>query len=364
LCSLLTVHSAGQVALIYAVLLVRGIGYVLLDAGESALLPAALPREMLGDVNGWRSSAQEGMKLVAPLAGAALYAWRGPVPVVLLCAALPLVTALLYTLVRVPARSSPARPSAGPVPASRSVPSAASSGSVPGADPAERASSPSVSPAGRASPPVGSDSPAAARAGLGWASVRAGLLSLRRGPMWTPVVVAAVAISASGVTNAAVLSRLVDGLRLPATHLGVLSGVQGAGSIVGGLLVGRLLSRLGVFRVAILGAVLFAIACVTWSLPWWPTMLTGSALAGLGLPWTLVAALTAIQAGTPDHLLGRVAATANMVMFGPIALAIPLGSALVLLGSRLPLLLGAGAAMAVALFAATRSPRSLNAPAR
>ena len=78
--SLLGVTSPGAVWLIFAVLLIRGVSYVLIDAGETAILPAALPASALGDVNGWRSSAQEGMKLLAPLAGVGLYAWRGPLP--------------------------------------------------------------------------------------------------------------------------------------------------------------------------------------------------------------------------------------------------------------------------------------------
>jgi hypothetical protein len=53
------------------------VAYVLLDAGESALLPVALPADAIGDVNGLRTSAQAGMKMIAPLAGAGLFAWRG-----------------------------------------------------------------------------------------------------------------------------------------------------------------------------------------------------------------------------------------------------------------------------------------------
>lgn len=189
---------------------------------------------------------------------------------------------------------------------------------------------------------------------LGWASVRAGLTTLWREPMRTPVRIAAVAIAVSGMTNAAVLLHLVSGLHRPATDLGYLSSAQGAGSIVGGLLVGRLIARLTAARVAALGAILFALACIAWSLPWWPTMITGSVLAGLGLPWTLIAGITAIQTGTPERLLGRVAATGNLVMFGPITLAIPLGSALSALGARPPLLLGAATVLAAALFTVRR----------
>jgi len=296
LLTLLTVHSAGGVWLIYAVLLARGVSYVLLDAGESAILPAALPPAMLGDVNGWRSSAQEGMKLVAPLAGAALYAWAGPLPVILLCAAMPLLTAACYTLVRLHPR--------------------------PGSKPGEEARR------GEA---------------RGETGVRPGarLLFRQRG-LRVPVLVAAVAISLSGVNNAPLLARIVHDLHLPGPHLGILASAQGAGSIAGGLVVGRLLARVSPAGVAGIGAVVFAAGIGAWCLPFWPALIAGSVIVGIGLPWTLIAAVTAVQTGTPDHLLGRVSATSMMLMFGPVALAIPVGSLLVGLGA-VGLLLGVGA---------------------
>src|ERR1043165_3355282 len=100
LLSLLAVRGPAQAWLIFAVVFAYGVSYVLLDAGESAVLPAALPATELGSVNGWRSSAQEGMKLVAPAAGAGLYAWRGGAAVAVLCAVLPLVAAILYAALR------------------------------------------------------------------------------------------------------------------------------------------------------------------------------------------------------------------------------------------------------------------------
>ena len=59
----------------------------------------------------------------------------------------------------------------------------------------------------------------------------------------------------------------------------------------------------------------------------------------------MVAAVTAVQTRTPEHLLGRVSATAGMLMFGPIALSIPLGSALVTFGARPPLILASTLAL-------------------
>ncbi|MCA2212432.1 MFS transporter [Jidongwangia harbinensis] len=294
LLTLLTVRSRDQAWLVFAVLLGTGIGHVLIDAGETALLPSALPPSALADVNGWRSSAQEGMKLIAPLAGAGLYAWHGGAAVAALSAAMPVAVAILYTRLRLSAAP------AGPAPTGR----------------------PGV------------------RAGL---AVLWGVREIR-----TPVLVAAVAIGLSGFTVASVYARVTDGLGLPSTFLGVLGSAQGAGSIVAGLAVGRLVTRAGAATAAAAGAALFAAGCVAWCLPWWPAMIAGSLAVGVGLPWALVAAVSAVQAGTPDRLLGRVAATSTTVLFGPIALTSPLGAAAVHLGPRIPLAIAAGVGMMTA----------------
>jgi hypothetical protein len=288
--------------------------YVVLDAGESAILPTALPRSLLANVNGWRSSAQEGMKIVAPLAGAGVYAWQGPIPVILICTATTLLSATCYALLRL-------------------LPSPVS-----GADRSGRH----------------------ARRG----EVVAGLRALFDNPaVRGPVLVAAAAIGLSGLANAAVIAQVVHGLHLPATRLGFLSTAQGIGSIVSGLLVGRLLSRRSPAAVAALGTAVFAVACIFSSIPWWPSLLTGSALAGLGLVWSLIAAVTAVQTRTPDHLLGRVSATSNTVMFAPVALAIPVGSAAVHLGPTPVFLTAAALALAATRYRPARTPDPATASA-
>ncbi|CCH19523.1 MFS transporter [Micromonospora lupini] len=301
LLTLLAVRGPGQTWLIFAVSCAYGVSYVLIDAGETALLPSALSPTDLGDVNGWRSSAQEGMKLVAPVAGAGLYAWHGGHAVAVLSAAMPLLVAVLYLAVRL--KRNPPEQSA------------------------QRHPGP--------------------RVGL---AVLSGQLTTR-----VPLVLAAVSIAMSGFTTAAVYTIVVIDLRMPSTFLGVLAGAQGAGSILGGLIVGRLLTRRGPAAVGVAGTVLFAVGCLARCLPWWPATVAGAAVAGTGLPWTLVAAVTAVQTHTPPALLGRVAATANTVMFGPLVLAIPLGAAAVHLGGRPPLV--AAAALCLTAAACLRPPR-------
>ena len=320
LLSLFAVRSRADVWLIFVVMLGYGFTYVLLDAAETALLPAAVPAGLLGDVNGWRSSAQEGMKLIAPLAGAALYAWHGGAPVAALSAAMPVLAALLYGLIR------PHRPSSPPDPA---TPGPAAPGS----------------------------SPAALRTGSS-RSALAGLAHVRREPaIRVPVLVAAVAIAMSGFTTPALYSAVTERAGLPAAFVGVLASAQGAGSIGGGLLAGRVLARTGTRAVAAIGATLFALGTLSRCLTWPPGLVSGSLLIGIGLPWTLVAGVTAIQTHTPDAMLGRVAATANTAMFGPIAAFIPLGALAVQTGSVPPNVAATAICLAAAALAAFRSRR-------
>ncbi|KKK04874.1 MFS transporter [Micromonospora sp. HK10] len=294
LLSLFAVRGPGQAWLIFTVSVAYGVSYVLIDAGETALLPSAFSAAELGAVNGWRSSAQEGMKLIAPLAGAGLYTWQGGHAVAVLSAVMPVLVAVLYAALRL-----------------------------------------------NRTPP---DLPAERQRGL-----RAGVAVLFGQPtIRVPVILAAVSIAMSGFTTAGFYATVTTELHLPATFLGVLVSGQGAGSVAGGLVIGRIVTRWGPAAVGVAGTVLFAAGCLGRCLPWWPGVLAASVVAGVGLPWTLVAAVTAIQTHTPTELLGRVSGTANTAMFGPIALAIPLGAGAVHLGSRTPLVAAAGVCLAAA----------------
>lgn len=287
--------------LIFAVLVAFGVSRTLVDAGETALLPAALPAGQLGSVNGWRSSAKEGMKLVAPLTGIGLYAWQGGAAVGAL-AVVPALVAGLYAGLRLT-----------PVPLER---------------PLDRRRAP--------------------RAGL---AVLLGRTAIR-----VPVFLASVSIAMSGFTTAGYYAMVTTELNLPSTFLGVFASVQGLGAILGGLVVGRFITRRGTTAVGIAGTAVFAAGCLCRCLPWSPAAFGASIAVGVGLPWTLVAAVTATQRHTPAGLLGRVSGLVNLVMFGPVAVAIPLGAGAVHLGSAVPLSAAAGICLAAAI--ALHRPRS------
>jgi MFS family permease len=293
--ALLTLHSASQLWILFAVMLGYGVCHVVLDAAEAALLPASLADTELGRINGLRMSAREGMKLVAPLAGAGLFTWIGGPAVAALVAAALAVTAWLYALIR------PARPLQTAVP-------------------------------GR----VLHDMRDGARY----------LWSHR----WLRAVVAtaAVAVPMSGFALAASYSVIIEDLRQQPAFAGVLSSAQGAGSIVGGLVAGRLIAWKGEAFLGGLGSIVFATATLSRLIPVPWVAIGCSVLTGAGLLWTVVAAMTAVQRHTPQTLLGRVAATAGSLTFAPTALAIPAGAAAIpLLGHHIPLMITAICCLAI-----------------
>ncbi|MFJ2094772.1 MFS transporter [Streptomyces sp. NPDC087901] len=274
--ALTAVDSAGRIWILFAVLLLYGTGSALMDAAESAVVAQAVDKRLLGDFNGLRMMANEGMKLVAPLTGAALHARFGGGAVALLDAASFALAAGLYALLRVRGRE-----------------------------------------------------PAAGDRDGGWT---AGTRQVWGSPAVRPLVLAGAVTMLCAGLNGATLYAVVDGVlgRSPA-YAGVLSAVQGAGSVTVGLLAGPLLRRLPerVFTAA--GIAVFAVAVGLRALPYDAVALVACGLIGVGLPCVLIAAMTAVQRETPDAVLGRTAATAGTLMMAPNAVALALGAGLVAL---------------------------------
>ena len=84
---LLAVHDRGDVWIIYAVATAYGASYVVLSAGQSALLHTLVPTDQLAKANATLQTVREALRLVTPLAGAGLYTLAGGAAVALLDAA-------------------------------------------------------------------------------------------------------------------------------------------------------------------------------------------------------------------------------------------------------------------------------------
>ncbi|MFB6618382.1 MFS transporter [Streptomyces sp. NPDC056367] len=307
---LLLLDSADRVWLLFAVLLAYGICGTLHDAAESALVAQAVDARLLGDLGGLRLAAGEGMKLLAPLVGAGLFARFGGASVALLDAVTFALAAGIFVRVRA------------------------------GGTAAERGP-----------------------AGGGFA---AGARQLWGSPVLRPLVLAGGAVMFLAGLNGAAVYAVADGVlgRAPA-YVGLLYAVQGAGSVLAGLAAGPLLRRLPGRVFAAAGTGLFALGAGVRAVPYDAVVLAGSAAIGVGLPCVLIAALTAVQREVPDAVLGRAAATANTVLFVPNAVALALGAGLVAFMDvrvLLPLLAVAGLAVATPLLVARRPHPAARTP--
>ncbi|MEV6550149.1 MFS transporter [Streptomyces sp. NPDC051597] len=275
LTSLLAVDSAGRIWILFAVLVVYGVNGVVQDAAEAALVAGAVDRDLLGDFNGLRMTANEGMKLVAPLAGAGLYARYGGQAVAVLDAVTFLLAAGIFALLRV-----------------------------------------------REARPV--------RGGRWTADTAEGTRAVWRSPVLRPLVLAGAAtMLCAGLNGAAVYAVTDERLGHSPTFVGVLYTVQGVGSVASGLLAGPLLRRLPAHRYAAAGIAVFAVSVCARVLPYDAVVLVCSAGIGLGLPCVLVASMTVVQRSVPDTVLGRTASTANTLLFAPNAVGLGVGAGLV-----------------------------------
>ncbi|MFC8387657.1 MULTISPECIES: MFS transporter [unclassified Streptomyces] len=282
LLTLCAVDSPRGLWLLYAVLFVYGAAGVVHDAAESALVATAVDRSLLGDFNGLRMTADEGMKLLAPLAGAGLYAAYGGAAVAVLDSVTFLLATVVYAFLRV-REDRPARPT-----------------------------------------------------GSRREQTAEGARRLWAHPVLRPLVLAGGATMLCAGLSGALVYAVVDALGHSPAYAGVLYAVQGAGSVAVGLLSGPALRRLGERRFAAYGIAVLAVAVALRAVPDDPLAWTCSAAIGAGLPAVLIATLTAVQRETPAPLLGRVTATANTLVFTPNVLGLAAGAALVeLLDHRL-----------------------------
>ncbi|MEV5427278.1 MFS transporter [Streptomyces cellulosae] len=293
LLTLCAVDAPGELWLLYAVLFVYGAAGTVHDAAESALVAGAVDRSLLGDFNGLRMTANEGMKLLAPLAGAGLYTAYGGPGVAVLDAASFLAAALVYVSLR-----------------------------------------------------VREEQPAPAREG-GRSATAEGVRHLWADSVLRPLVLAGgVTMLCAGVSGALTYAVVEDLGHSPA-YAGVLYAVQGAGSVTVGLLSGPGLRRLGARRFAAYGIGLLAVAVALRAVPYDPVAWASAAAVGVGLPAALIAVLTEVQRRTPGPLLGRVTATADTLVFTPNVIGLAAGAGLVGLLDHRAQLAGLGVALGV-----------------
>jgi MFS family permease len=274
-CALLAVHGRGDVWIIYAVALGYGFVQQLGAAARGGLVAGLVPDDLLPTANGLLESARSGIRIIAPVTGAALYVTGGGALVALLDSGTFLVSAACLAGLKVP--------------------------------------------------------DIAARGGrLRTAEVLAGLRHLRHDPLlWGPFPAMVLAAAGIGMAEVIPFAVVTNGLGRSSAFLGVLSACHGAGAIVAGLSVPRLIAARGEIVAMTVATSAGAAGMLLFAVPATATALIAATLFGACLAGAMVAWYTHVPRRTPEALRGRVTAASEMLLSLPYIGSIALGAVLV-----------------------------------
>jgi MFS family permease len=257
---LLLIHDRSDAWLIYAVAFAYGaLGTVFFPA-RAALLKIMLPEELLADANGALTATREGLRIIAPLAGAGLYTLLGGGAVAVLDSATFAASAFFLSRMRVQEEKP---------------------------EPPEHHFLREVT------------------AGLRhvWATL----------PLRQVVLGVAVALLVIGFAETLIFS-VIHALGKPPSFFGVFATIQGVGSIAGGVTAAAVLRRVGEVHLVGLGLALFAFADLCLIVPSLGVVLVAGPVAGVGVAWAIVGFSTALQTRTPLVIQGRVSAAADLTL--------------------------------------------------
>jgi MFS family permease len=255
---LLLVHDRSDAWLIYVVALAYGLAGTVFYPARSALLRLMLPEELLAEANGALQSTTQGLRIIAPLAGAGIYAAVGGGWVAILDCATFAASVLFLSLMRV-SETRPAPPEHHFL-----------------------------------------------------VEVSAGFRHVWRTlPLRQLVLGVGLALLVVGFAETLIFS-VISALGRHPSFFGVLSTLQGVGTIAGGLTAAPLIRRLGELRTVGIGMALFGACTLLLTQGSLAVVLAAFAVIGVAIAWLVVAFGTALQLRTPMAIQGRVSAAADL----------------------------------------------------
>jgi MFS family permease len=269
------VHDAGDIWLIYVASFLLGIATVVYGAARAGLLVSMVPGDDLGDANGLLQSTNQAMRLLAPLAGAALFTLFGGPAVAALDAVTFIVSALFLLGVAAPT--------------------------------IERTEENDF-----------------------WTELRAGLAHIVHTTDVRRLTVATMFVTlAAGVMEVVIFALIDEGLHRAPEFLGVLSTAQGVGAVIGGVLVGASIRRLGELSTiawALIAAGIGVGLLATAQL--WIVLASGM-FVGIAVSFYNVAFVTLVQRRTDVTMQGRVMSAIDAVFTVPFAISLAFGALIV-----------------------------------
>jgi MFS family permease len=274
--SLLTVHTRAQLWVMYVVSFGYGSAGIIIAAAGAGLLKDLLADNELATANAATTTISQGLRIISPLIGAALYSRFGGGSVAVLDATTFgfAVSALLTLQIT------------------------------------ERAPQPE---------PVTTFG----------SRVLAGVSHLRRSPLLAQVTLTAAGAMLVLGFYESVTFAVIDAIGRPPSFFGVLMAIQAVGSIAGGLVVTRVIKRIGEARTLGISLIAWTIASLVYTVPTLATAVVALLVYGAAIPLYAVAVATATQRHTPPGLQGRVNTASETAINVCQTLSIALGAALI-----------------------------------
>lgn len=273
---LLLVGDERDVWLIFVAAFLYGGLQAISYAARSGLMVSMLDPEELGEANGLIESVRHALHMLAPVAGAALFALWGGHAVAVVDAAACLSAAAVLSLVRAP-DLAPSAPEGRPL-----------------------------------------------------ASLTAGVRHiLRTLDVRRVVLYSAAVLIVLGIVEVAVFGLIDQGLGKPPEFLGVLSTIEGFGAVVGGLVAAWVMSRTGEVRMAAGSLVVFGLAIGLDATAVLPIVIGASILVGISVACYFVAYQTLLQRRTRVELQGRVFTASEAITTLPYSVSIGIGALII-----------------------------------
>jgi MFS family permease len=279
---LLMVHGSSGVWIIYVVMFLYGLAGCFIGSAQSAFLTLLVPADQLGDANGFLRTVREGLRLIAPLAGAGLFVLVGGHWIAVLDSVTFLIAGGSVLLLHVRE------------------------------DRPERVEQHFLD------------------------ELLAGFRHVAATPVLKRMVTSlAVACCVIGFAETAIFAITALELHRSPSFIGVIMAAQGVGAIVGGPLSAPVMRRTGERWLSGIGLILIAIGCLLFEAGPLPLVLLGAVVFGVALPPLLVGAYTLIQVRTSGELQGRAFSAFDLIATLPQTISIAVGAALItVLGYR------------------------------
>jgi len=273
---LLFVHNSSDVWIVYVTMFLYSFAGNFIGSAQSAFLTVLLPPDQLGDANGFLRTVREGLRLVAPLAGAGLFVIVGGHWIAVLDSATFVVAGLSVLALHV-REEKPVR-----------------------------------------TPQHFLD------------EISSGFHHVARTPILRRMAISlAIACGVIGFLETAIFAITSNELHRSPSFIGVLMAVQGVGALVGGPLSAPAMRRIGerwLCGIALIGIALGSLLLEGGSLAF---VLMGGVVFGISLPPLLVGAYTLLQLRTPGELQGRAFSAFDLIASLPQTMSIALGAILI-----------------------------------